>query len=175
MPSRVAFAVSSGTDSRTILDMVGAEKLLGKGDMLFYPQGYTKPARVQGAFVSDQEVSDVVNFLKDNNPVDENEAKDLERRIDSIANGQSGAASAPGGSSGNSDGDELFEAAGRFIIESGKASIGLLQRKFKIGFNRAARIMDELAECEVVSEERGTKAREILMTLPEFEAFLQSM
>ena len=160
MPSRVAFAVSSGTDSRTILDMVGAEKLLGKGDMLFYPQGYTKPARVQGAFVSDQEVSDVVNFLKDNNPVDENEAKDP---------------SAPGGSSGNSDGDELFEAAGRFIIESGKASIGLLQRKFKIGFNRAARIMDELAECEVVSEERGTKAREILMTLPEFEAFLQSM
>ena len=175
MPSRVAFAVSSGTDSRTILDMVGAEKLLGKGDMLFYPQGYTKPARVQGAFVSDQEVSDVVNFLKDNNPVDENEAKELERRIDNIANGQSGAASAPGGSSGNSDGDELFEAAGRFIIESGKASIGLLQRKFKIGFNRAARIMDELAECEVVSEERGTKAREILMTLPEFEAFLQSM
>ena len=175
MPSRVAFAVSSGTDSRTILDMVGAEKLLGKGDMLFYPQGYTKPARVQGAFVSDREVSDVVNFLKENNPSTDEEAKELERRIDSIANGQGGAASAPGGSSGDSDGDELFEAAGRFIIESGKASIGLLQRKFKIGFNRAARIMDQLAECEVVSEERGTKAREILMTMPEFEAFLQSM
>lgn len=171
MPSRVAFAVSSGVDSRTILDMVGAEKLLGKGDMLFYPQGYPKPARIQGPFVSDDEVSRVVEFLKDNAP--ENVADEsVEEKINSLAveTGQS----APGGT-GESDSeyDEYFVEAGRFIIEKDKASIGMLQRMFKIGFNRAARIMDQLCDAGVVGEEEGTKPRRILMSAEEFEEMIE--
>ncbi|MBR2122515.1 MAG: DNA translocase FtsK [Lachnospiraceae bacterium] len=171
MPSRVAFAVSSGVDSRTILDMVGAEKLLGKGDMLFYPQGYPKPARVQGAFVSDDEVGEVVSYIRDHNQQYEAD-EDIDSRIDSITrNGQS--ISAQGQGQGASDNDELFAEAGKFIIEKQKASIGLLQRAFKIGFNRAARIMDQLAEAGVVSEEEGTKARTILMDMVQFNQYLE--
>jgi len=171
MPSRVAFAVSSGVDSRTILDMVGAEKLLGKGDMLFYPQGYPKPARIQGPFVSDDEVSDVVEFLKDYVPegvADES----VEEQINSIAV-ESGASGTSGGA-GDADSayDEYFAEAGRFIIEKDKASIGMLQRMFKIGFNRAARIMDQLCDAGVVGEEEGTKPRKILMSAAEFEQIL---
>ena len=166
MPSRVAFAVSSGVDSRTILDMVGAEKLLGKGDMLFYPQGYPKPARVQGAFVSDKEVSDVVDFLK-NQMQGEAYSEDIEEQIKNI--GSEGASSGPGGGEGGAAYDEYFAEAGRFIIEKDKASIGMLQRVFKIGFNRAARIMDQLCEAGVVGEEEGTKPRKVLMSAEEFE------
>lgn len=167
MPSRVAFSVSSGVDSRTILDMNGAEKLLGKGDMLFYPQGYTKPARVQGAFVSDKEVSDVVDFLK-NQTLGNTYSSDIEEQIKSIGTG-----SGSGGASGDSEIDELFEKAGRFIIEKDKASIGMLQRVLKIGFNRAARIMDQLCEFGVVGEEEGTKPRKILMSPEQFEQLLE--
>lgn len=170
MPSRVAFAVSSGVDSRTILDMVGAEKLLGKGDMLFYPQGYPKPARIQGPFVSDDEVSRVVEFLKDNAP--ESAADEsVEEKINSLAveSGQPG----PGGMGESDSGyDEYFAEAGRFIIEKDKASIGMLQRMFKIGFNRAARIMDQLCEAGVVGEEEGTKPRRILMSAEAFEQMI---
>ncbi|MGN0299907.1 MAG: DNA translocase FtsK, partial [Lachnospiraceae bacterium] len=161
MPSRVAFAVSSGTDSRTILDMNGAEKLLGKGDMLFFPQGYPKPARIQGAFISDSEVSQVVDFLRSQNYGDNN-GEELLIKMDS-------AATAGGSISGDDDRDELFEPAGRFIIESDKASIGSLQRKFKIGFNRAARIMDQLSDAGVVGPEEGTKPRQILMNMSQFD------
>lgn len=171
MPSRVAFSVSSGVDSRTILDMNGAEKLLGKGDMLFYPQGYSKPARVQGAFVSDKEVSDVVDFLK-NQKLGNTYAEDIEDKIKSIGSG-SGSGSF-GGDSGN-DMDELFEKAGRLIIEQDKASIGMLQRAFRIGFNRAARIMDQLGQYGVVGEEEGTKPRKILMSPEQFEQLLEEV
>lgn len=167
MPSRVAFSVSSGVDSRTILDMNGAEKLLGKGDMLFYPQGYSKPARVQGAFVSDKEVSDVVDFLK-NQALGNTYAPEIEEKIKSMGSG-----SGSGGSSGESEIDELFEKAGRFIIEKDKASIGMLQRVLKVGFNRAARIMDQLCEFGVVGEEEGTKPRKILMSQERFEQLLE--
>ena len=170
MPSRVAFSVSSGVDSRTILDMVGAEKLLGKGDMLFYPQGYPKPARIQGPFVSDDEVSRVVEFLKDNAPGNAADEA-VEEKINSLAveSGQS----APGGAGeGGSEYDEYFAEAGRFIIEKDKASIGMLQRMFKIGFNRAARIMDQLCDAGVVGEEEGTKPRRILMSAAEFEQMI---
>lgn len=169
MPSRVAFAVSSGVDSRTILDMNGAEKLLGKGDMLFYPQGYTKPARIQGAFVSDKEVADVVEFLK-NQTLGNVYASDIEEKIKSMG---TGGAAGPGGS--DSELDELFEKAGRFIIDKDKASIGMLQRVLKVGFNRAARIMDQLSEYGVVGEEEGTKPRKILMTLEQFENLLEEI
>ncbi len=170
MPSRIAFAVSSQVDSRTILDMAGAEKLIGRGDMLFYPQNYQKPARIQGAFVSDDEVSNVVDYIKKHN-AEETHDEEVDRQIEDIAvNGISGSSQAevkpdPGR-------DEYFVEAGRFIIEKNKASIGLLQRVFKIGFNRAARIMDQLAEAGVVSEESSTRARQVLMTMPEFEAYL---
>lgn len=167
MPSRLAFAVSSGVDSRTILDMNGAEKLLGKGDMLFYPQGYTKPARMQGAFVSDREVADVVDFLK-NQAIGNTYAEDIEEKMKSFVS--------TGGSGGSGgERDELFEQAGRFIIDKDKASIGMLQRAFKIGFNRAARIMDQLCECGVVGEEEGTKPRKVLMDLDQFDNLLEEI
>ena len=160
IPSRIAFAVSSGTDSRTILDSNGAEKLLGKGDMLFAPYGAANPVRVQGAFVSDEEVSAVVDFLKNQGM----QARYDEETIKQIEETEKNAA----GGNDISDRDELFEAAGRYIIEKDRASIGNLQRNFKIGFNRAARIMDQLANAGVVGDEAGTKRREILMNMDEF-------
>ncbi len=168
MPSRIAFSVSSGVDSRTILDMNGAEKLLGKGDMLFYPQGYSKPARVQGAFVSDKEVSDVVEFLK-NQSLGNIYDSDLQDKISSYSGGTASGAAASEGS----ERDQYFEEAGKFIIEKDKASIGMLQRVFKIGFNRAARIMDQLCEAGVVGEEEGTKPRKVLMSLEQFEQYIE--
>ena len=174
MPSRVAFSVSSGVDSRTILDMNGAEKLLGKGDMLFYPQGYSKPARVQGAFVYDKEVSDVVDYLKNQalGNTYSNYAEDIEEKIKNI--GSSGGSSGSGSGGGN-DRDEYFEEAARFIIDKDKASIGMLQRVLKIGFNRAARIMDQLCEYGVVGEEEGTKPRKVLMSMEQFEQLLEEI
>ena len=159
----VGFFLSSGVDSRTILDMNGAEKLLGKGDMLFYPQGYQKPARLQGAFVSDDEVSAVVEFLADKNPgVQYNQQ--IEQQVNSpVTTGMSG-----------DERDIHFEEAGKFIIEKEKASIGMLQRMFKIGFNRAARIMDQLCDAGVVGPEEGTKPRKVLMSMEEFQNYLEN-
>lgn len=165
MPSRIAFAVTSGVDSRTILDMNGAEKLLGKGDMLFYPQGYQKPARLQGAFVSDDEVSSIVDFLADKNP-----RTDYDNKIEQQMNN---AVLTAGGSSGGDERDVYFEQAGRFIIEKEKASIGMLQRMYKIGFNRAARIMDQLCDAGVVGPEEGTKPRKVLMSMEEFQTYVE--
>ena len=171
VPSRVAFAVSSGVDSRTILDSVGAEKLLGKGDMLFYPSGYTKPVRIQGAFVSDKEVGSVVEFLKGQNPGIVAYNEEISKKIASgvAVEAAAGTSAAAGNDNGK---DEYFAEAGRFIIEKDKASIGMLQRVYKIGFNRAARIMDQLSEAGVVGPEEGTKPRKILMTIEEFENYL---
>lgn len=165
MPSRIAFSVSSGVDSRTILDMNGAEKLLGKGDMLFYPQGYQKPARVQGAFVSDQEVGAVVDFLSKQNPTAEYD-KEIQEKIEAVKE-----TTAAGADTAN-DRDVYFADAGKFIIEKDKASIGMLQRVFKIGFNRAARIMDQLYEAGVVGDEEGTKPRKVLMSMEKFEQYI---
>ena len=161
VPSRIAFSVSSGVDSRTIIDMNGAEKLLGKGDMLFYPAGFPKPQRVQGAFVSDQEVQKVVDFLTEQG-MEAQYSVEVANQVNAAP--ESGLA---GGGGGNRD--EYFVQAGRFIIEKEKGSIGMLQRAFKIGFNRAARIMDQLCEAGVVGEEEGTKPRKVLMTIEEFE------
>ena len=165
MPSRIAFAVSSGVDSRTILDSVGAEKLLGKGDMLFYPQGYPNPVRLQGAFVTDEEVSKVVEYVSDKNPgVTYN--TQVEQHVNTMP--------LPGSSvSGDNERDTYFEEAGKFIIDKEKASIGMLQRMFKIGFNRAARIMDQLCDAGVVGPEEGTKPRKVLMTMEEFQNYLE--
>ncbi len=167
MPSRIAFSVSSGIDSRTILDANGAEKLLGKGDMLFFPQGYSKPARVQGAFVSDKEVADVVDFIK-NQSISNDYGERIEEAILSSTSSSAGTISG-----GGDEYDTYFAEAGRFVIEKEKGSIGMLQRVFKIGFNRAARIMDQLEEAGVVGPEEGTKPRRILMSMNEFENYLQ--
>ncbi len=164
VPSRIAFSVSSGVDSRTIIDMNGAEKLLGKGDMLFFPQNLPKPIRVQGAFVSDEEVAKVTEFLKSQGEAEYNHSisKSLEKEATEETGGN------------QSDRDELFAEAGSLVIETDKASIGFLQRKFRIGFNRAARIMDQLAAEHVVGEEEGTKARKVLMNMEEFEELLST-
>lgn len=166
MPSRIAFSVSSGVDSRTIIDMNGAEKLLGKGDMLFYPQGYQKPARVQGAFISDKEVSAVVKFLSEqtNGQYDH----EIEKKINTLKGTKQEEASLEA-----NERDVYFADAGKFIIEKDKASIGMLQRVFKIGFNRAARIMDQLCEAGVVGQEEGTKPRKVLMSMEQFEQYIE--
>jgi S-DNA-T family DNA segregation ATPase FtsK/SpoIIIE len=171
MPSRIAFSVSSGVDSRTILDMNGAEKLLGKGDMLFSPQGYPKPARVQGAFVSDEEVADVVDFLK-NQAIGNVYSEDVEEKLQNLGSSSSLGSTADQSADGR---DEYFAEAGRIIIDKDKASIGMLQRVLKIGFNRAARIMDQLAEYGVVGEEEGTKPRKVLMSPEQFEQLLDEI
>lgn len=171
MPSRIAFAVSSGVDSRTILDSNGAEKLLGKGDMLFNPQGIPKPLRVQGAFVSDQEVADVVEFIKDNNgpaQYDDSVQQEVESRQTSGGN-----TVAISDTAEEDDGrDAYFSEAAKIIVDKEKASIGMLQRYLKVGFNRAARIMDQLEEAGIVGPEEGTKPRRVLMSPEEFQSFL---
>lgn len=170
MPSRLAFAVTSQIDSRTILDMGGAEELLGKGDMLFFPKGFKKPLRLQGGFVSDKEVSTVVDFLKKQglssfDPSIEEKIKSCEKKVET--------------SSGSSDGqaagtnDSMFVDAAFYVIDTNKASIGNLQRKFSMGFNRAARIMDQLEEAGVVGPEVGTKPRQVLMGRDQFENYLE--
>ena len=161
VPSRIAFSVSSGVDSRTIIDMNGAEKLLGKGDMLFYPSGYQKPIRVQGAFISDEEVGKVVEFLKEENHVEDSYGADIQEKI------QTAAVKA----ATSQERDEYFEDAAKFIIDKDKASIASLQRVFKIGFNRAARLMDQLCEAGIVGEEEGTKPRKVLMSEEQFEQY----
>ncbi|MFR9308185.1 MAG: DNA translocase FtsK, partial [Lachnospiraceae bacterium] len=138
--------------------------LLGKGDMLFSPQGAPRPMRVQGAFVSDQEVQKVVEYIKE----EELPLSYSKETVEKIVRSADSTAQTPG-----SGRDELFAQAGQFIIDRQKASIGNLQRMFKIGFNRAARIMDQLSEAGVVGEEQGTKPREVLMTVEQFEELLR--
>ena len=168
MPSRIAFSVSSGVDSRTIIDMNGAEKLLGKGDMLFYPSGYPKPVRVQGSFVSDKEVQKVVDYLIDKNgsTAYSNELEEHMMTAD-VPTSISGVSAED-----TDDRDVYFTEAGQLIIDKDRASIGMLQRMFKIGFNRAARIMDQLAEAGVVGPEERTKPRKVLMSKEEFDAYI---
>lgn len=164
IPSRIAFSVSSAIDSRTILDKGGAEKLIGKGDMLFFPSGYSEPVRVQGAFISDNEVSSVVDFLRGsnmepeyNNSVTEIVEEDTPVKEKEIKKPEQ---------------DEYFNEAGYFVIESERAAAGQLQRRFSIGFNRAGRIIDQLHRAGVVGPAEGTKPRRILMTKDEFSVLV---
>ena len=170
MPSRIAFAVTSGIDSRTILDMNGAEKLLGKGDMLFNPQGVPKPIRIQGAFVSDKEVSDVVSFLKEQNNGMISYSKDIEDKLNNMES-SSGSVGIDGRGDSTDGRDAYFAEAAQLLIEKEKGSIGMLQRYFKVGFNRAARIMDQLEEAGIVGPEEGTKPRRVLMSAEQFEQY----
>ena len=169
MPSRIAFAVTSGVDSRTILDMNGAEKLLGKGDMLFSPQGIPKPVRVQGAFVSDEEVSAVVGFIKEQNGQVTYSAE-MEEKLSNMESANTTVAIDSSADAGDGR-DVYFADAARLLMEKEKGSIGMLQRYFKIGFNRAARIMDQLEEAGIVGPEEGTKPRRGLMSPEQFEQY----
>ncbi|MCQ2609326.1 MAG: DNA translocase FtsK, partial [Lachnospiraceae bacterium] len=157
VPSRIAFAVTSGVDSRTILDMNGAEDLLGHGDMLYFPTGSPKPLRVQGCFVSEKEIKDVVDYIKDTE-VEYDET---------IVKG--GSSDGQGGGESYDEKDELFYEAGLLCIETKQPSIGLLQRKFRMGFNRAARVIDQLEQEGVVTPQDGKKPRDVIMTKEEFE------
>ena len=161
IPSRISFAVSSQIDSRTILDSSGAEKLLGKGDMLYYPVGESKPLRVQGCFISEEEVEKVVEFVKK----DSDEIKYEEDIIEHIQKETEG----NGKLSGNGeDVDELLGDVIKTVIEFNQASTSFIQRKFKIGFNRASRIMDDLEERGIISGRDGSKPRQVLVTKEEY-------
>ena len=145
IPSRIAFAVSSSTDSRTILDMGGAEKLLGKGDMLYYPVGANKPIRVQGTYVSEKEIENIVDFIK---------SQDIETKYNEEAIKEI---------------DELFPEAIEIVLQAGQASISMLQRRLRIGYARAARLIDEMEVRGIVSGFEGSKPRDVLITREEFE------
>lgn len=165
IPSRIAFAVSSQTDSRTIIDMGGAEKLLGKGDMLFYPMGYNKPVRVQGAFVSDDELNKIVDFIiKQSIPVNySEEVTEQELECDNKGhNAEDAGSNAPAK-------DELFEDALSLVLDMGQASSSMLQRRFRIGYTRAARLVDSMEELGIVGQSVGSKPREVIMSRKEAE------
>jgi S-DNA-T family DNA segregation ATPase FtsK/SpoIIIE len=157
IPSRLAFAVSSGIDSRTVLDMYGAEKLLGKGDMLFLPMGQSKPIRIQGGYISDKEVENIVGFLRVQNP-----PVHSQEMIDQVTSPAARMANAGG------ELDEFFHEAVEFILSKGKASTSVLQRQFRIGYNRASRLMEDLEKRGIVGPEDGVKPRKVLITRSEY-------
>jgi S-DNA-T family DNA segregation ATPase FtsK/SpoIIIE len=165
IPSRIAFSVASAMESRIILDTPGAEKLVGKGDMLFAPVGSGKPLRVQGCFVSDKEVEDVANYVKDHyvNSYDQTVMEEIERKAAQTGNKSSGAMEIDPHSE-ELGGDEMLPAAVEVILETGQASVSMLQRRLKLGYARAARIVDEMEEKGIVGPLNGSKPRSILIT-----------
>jgi len=155
IPSRIAFGVSSQVDSRTILDMVGAEKLLGRGDMLYLPMGASKPIRVQGAFLSDQEVEAVVHFVKNQGQV--NYVEDMVPQIEEQSVEQ------------EQFEDELYDQAVQIILEARQASVSLLQRRMRVGYTRAARLIDAMEAKGIVGPYEGSKPREVLVTMEQYQ------
>jgi len=166
MPARIAFSVTSGIDSRTILDSLGAEKLLGRGDMLFSSVALTKPKRIQGALISDQEIKRVVSYIKEKSGSPNYITEIVERQK---VRGVAGV----GIDGGSDDDDELFQEAKELIINSGKASASFLQRKLSIGYARAARLLDILEESGIIGPSNGAKAREIMVSKEQYEAMIQ--
>ena len=164
IPSRIAFAVSSQVDSRTILDQVGAEKLLGKGDMLFYPSGAPKPVRVQGAFVSDEEVEKIVSFVKSNGVATYNE--DI---LETIENSNKTEKELVQEQEDDDGTDPFLMDAIDVVVETGQASTSFIQRKFKVGYARAGRIIDQMEERGVISGYQGSKPRQVLMSLEKLQ------
>jgi len=158
IPSRLAFAVSSGIDSRTILDSVGAEKLIGKGDMLFYPVGMNKPVRIQGAFVTDNEVENIVEYVKSQYDTSYDQSM-VENITGSTLAGDSG-----------DDKDEFFDSAVDLVVEKEKASVSMIQRQFRIGYNRAARIVEDMEKRGIVGPEDGSKPRKVLISKDELDS-----
>ena len=166
IPSRIAFAVASSLESRIILDTSGAEKLVGKGDMLYYPAGSGKPRRVQGCFISDEEVSTVTEYIKEHFQSDYSDEVIQQVEANAQANEKNGkggkaAASEP---AVDSDRDEMYEDAVEVIVNTGMASVSMLQRRLKLGYSRAARLVDQMEEDGIVGPFQGSKPREVLMT-----------
>ena len=170
IPSRIAFAVSSQVDSRTILDMAGAEKLLGKGDMLFYPAGAPKPTRIQGAFISDKEVEKIVDFIKDNSSATYND--DIIKQIENAGSTDKELAQQQQDDDDNTD-PFLMDAID-VVVETGQASTSFIQRRFKVGYARAGRIIDQMEERGVISGFQGSKPREVLMSKERWEELKMS-
>jgi S-DNA-T family DNA segregation ATPase FtsK/SpoIIIE len=157
IPSRISFAVSSNIDSRTILDMVGAEKLIGKGDMLYKPQGENTPIRIQGTFITDQEIENVVNYVKKEQPV-------VYDKKMSLSDEEQGATTLVENISNDATEEPLYNEIVEFVVEQGKASSSLIQRRFHLGYNRAARVIDLLEERGIVGPATGSsKPREVLV------------
>ena len=172
IPSRIAFAVASAMESRIILDTAGAEKLVGKGDMLYAPLGQGKPKRVQGCFITDNEVQDVVTFIKDSSEAEYSDSVMAEIDKKAAESGKSGSSSSGGtaAETESSDGDEMLPAAVDVILETGQASVSMLQRRLKLGYARAARIMDEMEERGLVGPFEGSKPRQLLITREQWQA-----
>jgi len=172
IPSRIAFAVASAMESRIILDTMGAEKLVGKGDMLFSPIGSGKPLRVQGCFVSDPEVEAVATFVKENfnSSYDKGIMDEIDKKAAQTGKSAPATASEPEPNDAEFDGDEMLPAAVDVILETGQASVSMLQRRLKLGYARAARIVDEMEEKGIVGPFQGSKPRTILVTKEQWEA-----
>ena len=172
IPSRIAFAVASAMESRIILDTQGAEKLVGRGDMLYAPIGAGKPLRVQGCFVSDEEVEAVTSFVKSNfmTDYDQSVMDEIERKAAQAGNSKAPTAAEPEPNSAEMDGDEMLPAAVDVILETGQASVSMLQRRLKLGYARAARIVDEMEEKGIVGPFQGSKPRTILVTKEQWES-----
>lgn len=162
IPSRIAFTVASQVDSRTILDVGGAEKLLGRGDMLYAPAGTNKPQRVQGTWVSDEEVHDVVEYIKARHTAEYNE--DIIEHMDNAESSE------PEEDKALEEHDELLPQAVEIVVESGQASISMLQRRLRIGYARAGRLIDDMASRGIVSQSEGAKPRNVLITREQFRA-----
>ena len=172
IPSRIAFSVASAMESRIILDTQGAEKLVGKGDMLYAPIGCGKPLRVQGCFVTDSEVEAVASFVKDNYTADYNQQvlEEIEKKAQQTGKSGKGAAADPEPNDAELEGDEMLPAAVEVILETGQASVSMLQRRLKLGYARAARIVDEMEEKGIVGPFQGSKPRDILITKEQWAA-----
>ncbi len=170
IPTRIAFAVTSNVDSRTILDTVGAEKLLGKGDMLYSPRGAAKPMRIQGNYVSDREIESIIDFIKSQYEAqyDENIIENIEREREQVASNIASYEEEDDEDRANGQRDKLFWDAVELILENGQASVAMFQRKFKIGYQRAARLIDQMEKYKIIGPYEGTKPRQVLITREEF-------
>ncbi len=170
VPSRIAFTMASQVDSRTIIDIAGAEKLIGRGDMLYAPVGFSKPARVQGAFVSEAEIEKIIDFIKTNSGVssyDANVIESIEKEAAKCGEGKGGHGG-DGDMSGDDEGDPLFRAAVELAVESGKISTSLLQRRLSVGYGRAAKLIDKMEQKGIVSAPEGQKPRTVLISRQEY-------
>jgi len=161
IPSRIAFAVGSGIDSRTILDQTGADKLLGKGDMLYLPIGQNAPTRIQGSFITDEEIKRLIDWTVKQQKAQYSEAFS---NLESTSSGE-GSSGGSGTTAAGDDDDPLYNEIVEFVVTTGKASASLIQRKFKLGYNRAARIVDLLEERGIIGPANGSKPREVLVQL----------
>ena len=170
VPSRIAFTVSSQVDSRTILDMAGAEKLLGKGDMLYFPVGETKPVRIQGAFISEKEIENIVQSIKENFEVNyDDEIIESIEKVEVRTKGSKGSAKEESSDSENANEDDLLNDAIDLVVDMGQASASMLQRRFKIGYSRAGRIIDQMEERGLISGYEGSKPRRVLISKAEWQ------